>query len=100
VKRKRQLKRQGEVRVPRRRTGEKKATGLKKGTGEKKGTGKKKGTGESSVADPDPGSGAFLTPGPGSGIGFCRIPDLGSRILTPYFLELSDKFLGKSSTIL
>jgi hypothetical protein len=33
-----------------------------------------------SVADPDPGSGAFLTPGsgiqdPGSGIGFFRIPD-------------------------
>ena len=26
-----------------------------------------------SVADPDPGSGAFLTPG--SGIGFFRIPD-------------------------
>jgi hypothetical protein len=37
----------------------------------------------SSVADPDPGS----------GIGF--FPDLGSRIPTPYFLELSDKFLGK-----
>ncbi len=49
------------------------------------------------VADPDPGSGAFLTldPYPGSGIGFFRIPDLGSRIPTPYFLELSDKFLGK-----
>jgi hypothetical protein len=48
-----------------------------------------------SVADPDPGSGAFLTrdPDPGSGIGF--FPDLGSRIPTPYFLELSDKFLGK-----
>jgi hypothetical protein len=30
-----------------------------------------KGTG--SVADPDPGSGAFLTPG--SGIGFFQIPD-------------------------
>ncbi len=29
-----------------------------------------------SVADPDPGSGAFLTPG--SGIGFFRIPDPGS----------------------
>jgi hypothetical protein len=29
----------------------------------------------------------------GSGIGF--FPDLGSRIPTPYFLELSDKFLGK-----
>jgi hypothetical protein len=37
----------------------------------------------------------FLTPGPGSGIGFFRIPDLGSRIPTPYFLELSDKLLGK-----
>jgi hypothetical protein len=36
-----------------------------------------------SVADPDPGSGAFLTPG--SGIGFFRIPDLGSRIPNPYF---------------
>jgi hypothetical protein len=36
-----------------------------------------------SVADPDPGSGAFLTPG------------LGSRIPNPYFLELSVKFLGK-----
>jgi hypothetical protein len=45
-----------------------------------------------SVADPDPGSGAFLTldPDPGSGIGFS-----GSWIPTPYFLELSDKFLGK-----
>ncbi len=31
-----------------------------------------------SVADPDPGSGAFLTLDP-----------------TPYFLELSDKFLSK-----
>jgi hypothetical protein len=50
-----------------------------------------------SVADPDPGSDAFLTPGPGSGIGigFFRIPDLGSRIPTKYFLELSDKFVGK-----
>jgi hypothetical protein len=38
-----------------------------------------------SVADPDPGSGAFLTHKPGSGIGFFRIPDLGSRIPTPYF---------------
>jgi hypothetical protein len=34
-----------------------------------------------SVADPDPGSGAFLTPG--SGIGFFRIPDPGSRISDP-----------------
>ncbi len=37
------------------------------------------------VADPDPGS----------GIGFFRIPDLGSRIPNPYFWELSDNFLGK-----
>jgi hypothetical protein len=50
-----------------------------------------------SVADPDPGASAFLTldPDPGSGIGFFRIPDFGSWIPTPYFLELSDKFLGK-----
>jgi hypothetical protein len=43
-----------------------------------------------SVVDPDPGSGAFLTPGPGSGI-----PNRffsGSRIPALYFLELSDKF--------
>ncbi len=45
-----------------------------------------------SVADPDPGSGASS---PGSGIGFFRIPYLGSRIPNPYFLELSDNFLGK-----
>ncbi len=34
---------------------------------------------------------------PGSGIGFfwIRILDLRSRIPTPYFLELSHKFLGK-----
>jgi hypothetical protein len=31
---------------------------------------------ESSIADTDPGSGAFFSPG--SGIGFYRIPDLGS----------------------
>ncbi len=48
----------------------------------------------------DPGSGAFLTPGSGSRNRFfqdpgSRIPDLGSRILNPYFLELSDNFLGK-----
>jgi hypothetical protein len=46
-----------------------------------------------SVADPDPGSGAFLTLDPCSGIGLFL--DLGSRIPSPYFLELSDKFLGK-----
>jgi hypothetical protein len=48
-----------------------------------------------SVADPDPGSGAFLTPVPGSGIRNSFFPDPRSRILTPYFLELNDKFLGK-----
>jgi hypothetical protein len=32
---------------------------------------------------------------PGSGIGFFRIPDLGSRIPNPYVWELSDNFLGK-----
>ncbi len=31
------------------------------------------------VADPDPGSGAFLTPG--SGIGLFQVPDLGSQTL-------------------
>jgi hypothetical protein len=36
-----------------------------------------------------------LTPGPGSGIRNRFFPDLGSRIPTPYFLELSEKFLGK-----
>ncbi len=41
----------------------------------------------------DPGSGAFLTPG--SGMGFFRIPDLGSRIPNPYFLKLNDNFLDK-----
>ncbi len=36
--------------------------------------------GESSVAEPDPGSGTvpFCPPDPGSGIGFFRIPDPGS----------------------
>jgi hypothetical protein len=34
-----------------------------------------------SVADPVPGSGAFLTPGSGIRNRFFRIPDLGSRIL-------------------
>ncbi len=36
-----------------------------------------------SVADPDPGSGAFLTLGPGSGTGFFRISDPGSWIPDP-----------------
>jgi hypothetical protein len=33
-----------------------------------------------SVADLDPGSGAFLPKDPGSGKNFFRIPDLGSRV--------------------
>jgi hypothetical protein len=53
-----------------------------------------------SVADPNPGSGAFLTPGSGirdqewvfSG---SRISDPGSRIPRPYFEELFDNFFGK-----
>jgi hypothetical protein len=49
-----------------------------------------------SVADPDPGSGAFLTPG--SGIGFFRIPDLGSQI--HIFESLLTIFRVKSSIIL
>ncbi len=36
-----------------------------------------------SVAVPDPGSGAFLTPGPGSGIRNRFFPDPGSRIPDP-----------------
>jgi hypothetical protein len=36
-----------------------------------------------------------LTPGPGSGIRNRVFTDPGSLIPTPYFLELSDKFLGK-----
>jgi hypothetical protein len=43
----------------------------------------------------DPGSGAFWPLDPGSGIGFFRIPDLGSRIPRPYFSELFDNFFGK-----
>jgi hypothetical protein len=46
----------------------------------------------SSIADPDPVSGilGLFDPwtriqDPGSGIGFFRIPDLGSRITNPYF---------------
>ncbi len=46
-----------------------------------------------SVADPDPGSGAFLTPGSGIRNGF--FPDLGSRIPRPYFEELFGNFFGK-----
>jgi hypothetical protein len=33
-----------------------------------------------SVADPEPGSGVYLTRGSGFGIDFSRILDLGSRI--------------------
>ena len=43
------------------------------------------------IRDPVP----FWPLDPGSGIGFFRIPDLGSRIPNPYFWELSDNFLGK-----
>jgi hypothetical protein len=51
------------------------------------------------------GSGAFLALGPGSGIGLfldpgSRILDPGSQILNPYFGEVSDTFLSKSSIIL
>ncbi len=46
-----------------------------------------------SVADPDPGSGAFLTPG--SGIRNRFFPDLGFRIPNSYFREFSDNILGK-----
>jgi hypothetical protein len=38
-----------------------------------------------SVADPDQGSGAFLTSGSGFGIGFFRISDSGFRIPVPGF---------------
>ncbi len=44
-----------------------------------------------SVADPDPGSGAFLTPRSGIRDGFFS----GSRIPRPYFEELFDIFFGK-----
>ena len=47
-----------------------------------------------SVADPDPGSGAFLTPG--SGIGNRFFPDPGSRIPdpTPIFSRAQWQFFG------
>jgi hypothetical protein len=48
-----------------------------------------------SVADTYLKSGAFLTPGTGSGIRNRFIPDPGSRNSNPYFWELSDKFLIK-----
>jgi hypothetical protein len=43
-----------------------------------------------SVADPDPGSGAFLTPGSGIGFSGSWIPDPN-----PYFRELTENFLGQ-----
>ncbi len=43
------------------------------------------------IRDPVP----FWPLDPGSGIGFFRIPDLGSRIPNPYFWEFSDNFLSK-----
>ncbi len=46
-----------------------------------------------SVADSDPGSGAFLTAGSGIRNGF--FPDPGSRIPNPHFWGLSYNFLGK-----
>jgi hypothetical protein len=49
-----------------------------------------------SVADPDPGSGAFLTPG--SGRGFFRISDPGSQ--THIFEGLVTSFWVKTSIIL
>ena len=51
---------------------------------------------KSSVADPDPGYGAFLTPRPGSGIGF--FPDPGSQ--THIFESLLTHFWVKKSIIL
>ncbi len=45
------------------------------------------------MADPDPGSDAFLTLGPGSGIRNRYLS--GSRIPNPYFGEVSDILLGK-----
>jgi hypothetical protein len=51
-----------------------------------------------SVADPDPGSGAFLTPGSGIRSGF--FPDPGSWIPDPNFESLLKIFWGKSSIIL
>jgi hypothetical protein len=51
-----------------------------------------------SVADPGPGSGAFLTLDPRSGIGFFRIPDLRSQIhIFESFLTI---FWVKSSIVL
>ncbi len=46
-----------------------------------------------SIADPDPGSGVFLTPG--SRIWNKVFPDLESWIPNHFFCELNDNFLGK-----
>ncbi len=53
----------------------------------------------SSVVDPDPGIGAFLTPGPGSGIRYRVITDPGSWIPDPkpIFEGLVTNFGVKSS---
>jgi hypothetical protein len=51
-----------------------------------------------SVADPDPGSGAFLTLDPGSRIDFFRISDPGSQI--NIFESLMKIFWVKRSKIL
>ncbi len=53
---------------------------------------------KSSVADPVPGSGAFLTLDPGYGVGFFRIPDPGSK--THIFYSLITNFWVKSTIIL
>jgi hypothetical protein len=61
---------------------------------------------DTSVADPDPGSGAFLTPGPRFGIGFFPDPIPRSRISDPesqtqiFFERLVPNFWVKSSIIL
>jgi hypothetical protein len=54
--------------------------------------------GSISVADTDPGSGPFLTPGLGSGIRNRRISDPGAQ--THIFESLVTIFWVKSSTIL
>ncbi len=68
----------------------------------KKRTGSRRTPSFTSVADPDPGSGAFLTPG--SGIDCFRISDPGSRIPDPWslththILQSLVTFLGKNAT--
>jgi hypothetical protein len=55
---------------------------------------------KSSVADPDPGSGAFLTPEPGSGIGFSGSRNSDPGYQAHIFESLVTNFLVKSSIIL